>query len=349
MIFIAINSYIYTLTTGDPSRMLRFSVAPLIATLLASTAAQAQDLTVVAQPLTDWKAVYGTVEARDRIPARARIGGTLVELSVTEGDQVTAGQVLARIVDDKLDFQLAALSAQRTAVAAQLTNAEADLARGEELLKSGVTTTQRVDVLATQVDVLKGQIAALDAQAEVIRQQSREGAVLAPVAGRVLDVPVTRGAVTLPGEVIAVIGGGGTFLRIAVPERHAAALDAGDPIRISDAEGERDGTLARVYPLIEGGRVIADVDIADLPDSFVGARLQVRLPVARRTALLVPQSHITTRAGLDFIGLRTADGTALRSIVTGGTHLIDGTAMVEVISGLVAGDVVLPAAGAAHD
>ena len=72
-----------------------------------------------------------------RSPARARIGGTLVELSVVEGDEVTAGQELARIVDDKLDFQLAALSAQREALSAQLANAEADLQRGEDLLKNG--------------------------------------------------------------------------------------------------------------------------------------------------------------------------------------------------------------------
>ena len=67
----------------------------------------------------------------------------------------------------------------------------------------------------------------------MIRQQAKEGVVLAPVAGRVLDVPVTKGAVVMPGEVVAVIGGGGTFLRIAVPERHATALDAGDTIRIT--------------------------------------------------------------------------------------------------------------------
>jgi RND family efflux transporter MFP subunit len=287
--------------------MLRPTALSLLAALLSSIASPilAQQVTVVPTSLTDWKAVYGTVEARDRIPARARLGGTLVELSVTEGDEVTAGQVLARIVDDKLDFQLAALDAQRSALAAQLANAEADLLRGEELLKNGVTTTQRVDVLATQVDVLKGQIAAIDAQGEVIRQQSREGDVLAPVSGRVLDVPVAKGAVAMPGEVVAVIGGGGTYLRIAVPERHASALNTGDEIRISEAGGERTGTLARVYPLIEGGRVLADVDIADLSDAYIGARVLVRLPVGERQVLLVPADYVTTRAGLDFIGIQT--------------------------------------------
>ena len=78
----------------------------------------------------------------------------MVALSVAEGDLVEAGQELARIVDDKLDFQLAALAAQREALTAQLANAAADLKRGESLLKDGVTTTQRVDALRTQVDVL---------------------------------------------------------------------------------------------------------------------------------------------------------------------------------------------------
>jgi RND family efflux transporter MFP subunit len=320
--------------------------APL---LVLGAMAWADPLTLT--PITDWKAVYGTVEARDRSPARARLGGTLVELTVAEGDVVEAGQPLARIVDDKLDFQLAAIAARREAASAQLTNAEADLKRGEDLLADGVTTTQRVEALRTGVDVLKGQIAALDAETQVVQQQAREGVVLAPLAGRVLDVPVARGAVVMPGEVIAVIGGGGTFLRLAVPERHAGALEEGATIRLSDDGGDRTGTLARVYPLIEGGRVTADVEIADLHDTFVGARMLVRLPVGERMALLVPKAAIVTGAGLDFVGLETPEGIALRSIVPGQTHLVDGVELVEVISGLAEGDVVVPAteAGANHD
>lgn len=330
--------------------MIRPAVFVLAANLAIPTLPlSAEPLTMAPVTVTEWKAVYGTVEARDRAPARARIGGTLVELSVAEGDEVTAGQVLARIVDDKLDFQLAALGAQREALAAQLANAEADLQRGEELLKSGVTTNQRVDALRTQVEVLRGQIASVGAQAEVVAQQAKEGVVLAPVAGRVLDVPLTRGAVLMPGEVVAVVGGGGTFLRIAVPERHASALETGDVIRILDGEADREGKLARVYPLIEGGRVVADVEIADLPDAFVGARMLVRLPVGERAALLVPKADVVTRAGLDFIGVQGAGGPVLRSIVPGEVQVVEGVEMVEVVSGLVAGDLVVPAAEVSHE
>jgi RND family efflux transporter MFP subunit len=330
--------------------MLRFPSALLAFALFGSgSPALAEPVSVAVTTVTEWKAVYGTVEARDRVPARARLGGTLIALSVTEGDTVSAGQELARIVDDKLDFQLAALNAQRQAVLSQLANAEADLTRGEALLKDGVTTTQRVDALRIQVDVLKGQAATLDAQSEVITQQAKEGVVLAPIAGRVLDVPVTRGTVVMPGEVIAAIGGGGTFLRIAVPERHAAALTTGDRIRIFGSGEEQDGTLARVYPLVEGGRVVADVEIDGLSSRFVGTRMLVRLPVGEAEVLLVPRTAIETRSGLDFVGLQTSGGIGLRSIVLGQSHVIDGVEMVEVISGLVPGDIVVPAAEVEHE
>ncbi|MEZ5755840.1 MAG: efflux RND transporter periplasmic adaptor subunit [Paracoccaceae bacterium] len=320
--------------------MRRLSFISILAGLLG-TAALAETITLEPVTVTEWKAVYGRVEARDRIPARARLGGTLVSLKVAEGDAVAQGDVLAQIVDEKLGFQLSALDAQRSALEAQLGNARAELKRGEELLAQGVTTAQRLDALRTQVDVVTGQIAALAAQRQVVEQQAAEGAVLAPVAGRVLDVPVAQGAVVMPGEAVAQLGGGGIFLRLAVPERHAADLTEGDAIEIEGAEGAVEGRLVKVYPLIENGRVVADVEVAGLTDRFVDARVLVRLPVGERPALLVPESALVTRGGLDFVGI---EGAGLRTVVPGARIERDGVAMVEVLTGLKAGDAVMTVA-----
>jgi len=320
------------------------SAALLLFALLGSAAA-ADPVTLAPVSVTEWKAVYCTVEAKDRIPARARIGGTLVALSVAEGDEVMAGQELARIVDDKLDFQLAALAAQREALAAQLANAEVDLQRGEDLLKNGVTTTQRVDALRTQVDVLKGQIASLGAQADVVSQQAKEGIVLAPVAGRVLDVPQTKGAVVMPGEPVAVVGGGGVFIRLAIPERHARLLRSGASVDVAGEAGSgiaaTRGTLEKVYPQIENGRVIADVAVDSLPDTFIGQRVLVQVPVGERLALAVPQGAIITRAGLDFVAIATPGGAREIAIVLGALVETAGGLRREVLTGLQPGDRVI--------
>jgi RND family efflux transporter MFP subunit len=305
----------------------------IAAALIAPLSAAAQGLQPVA--VTEWKSVYGRIEARDRIPARARLGGTLVALTVAEGDTVAAGQELGRIVDEKLALRLRAVQAQADALQAQLTNAQVELQRGEDLLARGVTTVQRLDALRTQVDVLAGQIAAVEAEKLVVEQQAAEGAVLAPVAGRVLQVPAAVGAVVMPGEAVALVGGGGTFLRLAVPERHATALEEGDAIGIETPAGQAQGRLARIYPLIENGRVVADVEVQGLSDRFVDARVLVRLPVGERAALLVPETALQTRSGLDFVA--TTKG--LRAVVPGQRHTVDGVAMVEILSGLQAGDV----------
>lgn len=116
--------------------------------LLASPALAQQ--AVVPSVVTDWKAVHGRIEPRVALPARARIPGTLVELSVAEGDSVEAGQEIARIADDKLDIQIAAARSQRAALESQLANAILEQERNAALIERGVATRQQSDALATQ-------------------------------------------------------------------------------------------------------------------------------------------------------------------------------------------------------
>ncbi len=310
----------------------------LITSLLASGPLWAETFTLEPSPVTEWKSVYGRVETRETVPARARIGGVVQSLSVSEGDTVTAGQEIAVIHDDKIAFQIAALDAQIEALKAQLSTAETELERGQALVERGVATAQRLDQLRTSVDVVRGQIASTEAQRDIAVQQSSEGRVLAPGAGLVLTVPVTLGAVILPGEGVATIGGGGFFLRLAVPERHAAALAENAEIRITSEGQAATGRIAKLYPQITNGRVVADVEVEGLDTAFVDARVLVELPVGERAALLVPKDAVTTRAGLDFVTVEAGEGHAERAVVLGESTLKNGAEMYEVLSGLSAGD-----------
>lgn len=322
------------------------SLTALAAGLAAGTAALpavAATLELAPTRITEFKAVYGRVETRDTVPARARIGGTIVELLVSEGDAVAAGQRIAHVRDDKIAFQITALDAELRAQKAQLETAEAELERGQKLLERGVTTVQRLDQLRTQTDVVRNQIAATEAKRAVLYQQANEGEVLAPVAGKVISVPVTRDAVIMAGESVATIGGGGFFLRLAIPERHAATLKEGTEIQISSEGLHETGRLAKIYPQIENGRVIADVDVPALDTDFVDARVLVEVPVGERTALLVPSNAVTTRSGIDFVTVEMPAGEVERAVVIGRPIRHDGAEMIEILTGLAPGDtVVLP-------
>lgn len=300
--------------------------------------ASAAELELKPTTITEMKAVYGTVQARNYILARARTPGTLIDLAVTEGDVVKAGDIIARIKDDRLDFQVKAVDAELSGLKASLENASAELLRAQQLLKSGAGTSQQVDQLQTQVNVTENQIRSGEANRSVLLEQATQGAVLAPSSGTVLSVPATRSAVVMAGETVATIGGGGFFLRLAIPERHAASLKQGAEIRISSDGRTLKGTLAKIYPEIAGGRVTADVTVPNLDIRFVGGRLLVDLSVGERKALLVPAAAVSTRAGLDFVSVREGEATVERAVITGQHMPLDGADGIEILTGLAEGD-----------
>ncbi|MDJ0640167.1 MAG: efflux RND transporter periplasmic adaptor subunit [Paracoccaceae bacterium] len=306
-----------------------------------ASSASGETFEVSYQTVTEWKPVYGQVETRDRVPARARIGGSIVSLDVTEGDEVRSGGRVALIEDPKLTFQIEALDARLDALASRLETARSELARGEQLIERGVITSQRFEELQTAVSVLEGEITSLEAERLVIERQIEEGAVLSPEDGIVLSVPVSVGSVVAPGEAIAVVGGGGVYLRLSIPERHAADLAEGDVIEIGTVGELRQGTLAKLYPQIEGGRVQADVDVEGLDPDFIGRRLPVRLPVGERQAILAPEAALSRHGGLDFVTVETDEGPVERVVVPGGALQRDGTQWREILTGLGAGETVV--------
>jgi multidrug efflux pump subunit AcrA (membrane-fusion protein) len=177
----------------------------------------------------------------------------------------------------------------------------------------------------------------------VIQQQLDEGKVLAPTGGRILKVPLTSGAVLMPGETVATIAEGGFVLRLRVPERHARFLKTGDTVRVDGAElgeqGPRFGTIRLVYPQIEDGRVVVDAAVEGLGDYFVSERLRVWVSGGERTAIVIPSGFVTTRFGVDYVRLaengRTIEVPVQRGRELPRPDMPDG---LEILSGLKAGD-----------
>lgn len=305
--------------------------------LLAAAPAFAAEVEVRPLPVLETKAVFGRVETRDVVPARARIGGTLLSLTVTEGDAVKQGDAIAVVADQKLALQLNAADARIKALMSEQANARTEYDRARDLMARGAGTQQRVDQTRTAFDVFGNQIAAAQAERSVIVQQTSEGAVLAPATGRVLTKPVTVGGVILPGEAVATIAGGGFFLRLAIPERFAATLRVGTEVPVQGRAGQAEtlGRLVKIFPQIENGKVIADVEVGTLGTYFVGERVLVQVPVGTRQALAVPQAAITNRAGVDFVRLTTGADVA---VITGGVVQTSAGPRVEILSGLSTGD-----------
>ena len=310
----------------------------LMAGLLSTAAAQQ---TVTRQQVDDRKAVIATVEPIRELVARARIGGTIVALSVREGDQVAAGDRIALVVDPKLALQIQALESRIQAQSAAREQAQIDLTRIEQLRTSGTVSQAQLDQARTRLNMAERTYLALRSDREVVEQQATEGAVLAPASGRVLKVPVSVGSVVLPGETIATLATDNYILRLQLPERHARFMKAGDEVLVGsrglqqqDQETLRPGRVRLVYPQIDQGRVIADAEVGGLGDFFVGERTRVYVATGKRDALVVPAEVVYRRYGVSYVKLK--DGTEV--VIQPGLPVDGG---IEILSGLNEGDEVV--------
>lgn len=327
---------------------MRAGVVVAAALALFAQQARAQETFVVtSKTVADEKAVFATVESANVVPARTRIGGTVVALAVKEGDAVTQGQVVATIGDEKLALQMKSLDAQIAGLEAQFAQAQTDLTRGEDLFARGTLPKVRLDEARTAFNVASNALKARTAERSVIQQQVAEGSVLAPTSGRVLKKSVTAGTVVLAGETVASVTERNFILRLRVPERHARFLKAGDPVRIDGEElgksGALFGAIRLVYPQIEDGRVVADAAVAGLGDYFVGERILVWVSAGERTSFMVPGSFISTRFGIDYARIRKNGNTVIDVPVQRGRELPrpEMPDALEILSGLNAGDVLV--------
>ncbi|OUS14848.1 hypothetical protein A9Q88_13745 [Gammaproteobacteria bacterium 50_400_T64] len=323
----------------------------LLATFSASAAPRPYPVTQ--QTVYDLKSVFASVQSMDVTQGRARIGGTLVELLVDEGDIVEAGQKLALVRDAKQKLQIAAFESKLRSLNAQLKLAKTTLKRVSTLQKTGKASQAELDKAKTQVDVVTADIAALKLEQEVVREAQAQGDVLAPTRGRILNVNVTQGAVIMPGEPIADIAADNYILRLMLPERHARFIKKDDKVLVAERgmldistntnpntsnnasqATRREGIVSQVYPELDNGRVVADVQVDGLGDFFVGERVRVWVSTDQREAYVIPESYIHRRYGLSFVYL--SDGSEI--VIQPGSQLATG---IEVLSGLQNGDMLI--------
>lgn len=336
------------MTTSSTFRM---NAMVFAISVMASVSAVAEDATytVAVSLVEDQKAVFATVESVDVVSARARIGGTVTQLLVDEGSAVTAGQLIARVVDQKLALQAKSIDARIQSAVSQRDLAKTALARQEQLFSTGAVPKARLDESRSALEVAERALSAAQADRQVLEQTRTEGDVLAPSQGRILKVNVTEGSVVLPGEPVASMAAEAYILRLQLPERHAQFIRQGDEVKVAErglaaltsGSGQllRTGRILQVYPEIKQGRVFADVEVDGLGDFFVGERIRVWVGTGARDTIVVPQAYLYKRYGVTFAKLDDGHEVVVQPGLPITTTAQPGG--IEVLSGLEAGDILV--------
>jgi RND family efflux transporter MFP subunit len=327
--------------------------------------------------------VSGTLGADEEAEIGPKIPGRLTTLAVDLGDRVRRGQVLARLSPTDLELRVRqaenALQQARaqlglptngdgrvdpvdTAVvkqaAANLTQARLTEARMVRLLEQQLISQQDFEAAQAALQVAEARyqeavetartrqalVGQRTSELEIARQALRDSTVTAPFDGMIRERMAGVGDYVAVGQpVVALVRIDPLRLRLEVPEREAAGVRGGQPVRLTveGAPGTHEGRVARISPAIreESRTLLVEAEVPNpagrlRPGSFAKAEIVTQTD---EPAVLVPTSSVVSFAGIEKV-LGVADGKAVEKRVKTGRRAGD---RVEILEGTAAGDVVV--------
>lgn len=331
-----------------PKHLLVVAVAAIVLIVagfrwLAPREAHVATLVVEPAPAERILAVNGRIRPRLQIDIRPAIGGELIALPFDVGDQVQAGQVLARIDDAPETAAIAEAKALVEAQQAVLAQARRDLARYEAL---GEFISRR-DVEQRRLAVLEGERELKRRQASVVQaQEMRERRVLrAPFSGVILERPVDPGQVVGTDTILYRLADlTNPEVTVEVDEAYAVEVTPGLRALVSlpGIQEPVEAVVVHVEPRVDPATGARDVRLR-LKDAAIdapsGLTVTVNLVVEqRKSAITVPRSAIIDTGTRPRVRLVTDD----RTVTERAIGFIDWPAeRVIVTSGLKAGERIL--------
>ncbi|MGV8953696.1 MAG: efflux RND transporter periplasmic adaptor subunit [Cypionkella sp.] len=333
--------------------------------------------TVETRHLRDIVLASGLITPVQQIQVVPLIEGQPIEALLADvGDNVTAGQVLARLSTSTLTLQKAQLAASVASARAQIAQGQAQMLettssaaeaqrvadRTSALRKQGATSqaaadqaqaaavsaASRVAVATQTAEAAKAQLALVEAQIANLDLQLSRTEVTAPFAGEITARNAQLGAVaSASGQpMFTLIRDAALELRADVAESDLAQLQIGQSVEITlvGAAKPVTGRIRLVEPVIDAttrlGRVRIGFDDSSAIRSGMYAEASILVHEGDVTA--VPITALGSANGTNTV-LMVKDGAA--HTLTVQTGIRDG-GWVEITQGLSAGETVVTKAGA---
>jgi HlyD family secretion protein len=325
--------------------------------------------------------LIGSVVARNEVQLGFDVpdGYRIVEVDADQGDEVKAGQILARLATDRIDIQLAqnaatilkdeAAIAQAKSLIAQMqsaaTEASAALARANALGIGNVITQQIMDQRISAANAANAQVASAQAglsasEAERALAQSQRSehmltkdktTIRSPCDGVVLSRAAQVGQVVsgATGAMFRIARGGEFEAAVQVDEASLLQVKPGQTASVALADGSNvTGSVRSISREVDKANRLAEVRIAlDHPAAMSsGMFARADVETERHEGVVVPSSSIVFEGEISVVRVISGGKVQSRVIDTG---IVIG-AGTEITHGVAAGETIIRRAGAfVHD
>ncbi|PIE56771.1 MAG: hypothetical protein CSA34_02060 [Desulfobulbus propionicus] len=273
----------------------------------------------------------GTIEPWTRLQLKTKVHGAIAEVLVQEGDNVLAGQVLARLEKDDYTIALDAADA-----AYQL--AQATYARDQVMFRKKIISSANLDVSKTSLSTARSAL-------EQARLQLSRCEIKAPVSGVISRVDAEIGLLMSVGDpVLEILQIDRVKAVVGIPESDVAAVRQLAQAKITvTALGDAVFTGRRHFlaPAPENSAYLYRLELAVenpehrlLPGMFFRSRIIKRQV---KNALAIPLYAIVARGDKQYVFVANDQTVERRAVKIG---IIEGW-LVEITQGLDPGDRVL--------
>ena len=309
--------------------------------------------------------VDGSLEMPNKAYLSFGVAGTVIEVLVAEGDNVTEGELLARLDAPSLNSSMDMAELQVEIAEEQVKAARAQYEIADENLDKGVPGVSE-DVLELQADAAKAswmtaklnlEIAELGLESAELNLEKAE--IVAPFDGVVTGITITEGqeisTATLATSAVSLVDTSETEIRGFIDEIDVALVEIGQAASITfDALRDQEVTGEVVFVSLVGtvrAGVVSYATTITLEDPVAGLRdgmsATAEVIIERRDdVLLIPNRVIGGTLANPKVSVLTDGQIEEREITLG---LSDGI-NTEVASGLEEGEeVVLPASRERQD
>jgi RND family efflux transporter MFP subunit len=266
--------------------------------------------------------------------------GTILTVSVEQGDPVEEGQLLAELDDREVKARVAAVSARLDQAKAAYARAAADFRRYSELLEKNATTRERYESSKADFDSADAAVKAAQAAVDEAEIYVDYTEIRAPLSGVVAEKLAEPGDLALPGKPILTIQDPEDLrLEADVRESLVTHLSLGSTVTVLFGDPLNESIVTKIEERAPEADPIARTFRVKAPlggesEARAGNFGRLRFRTGERTALLVPPAAVRRIGQLETVRVLEEDRVRVRHVRTGRR---DGD-LVEVLSGLSAGE-----------
>jgi HlyD family secretion protein len=180
--------------------------------------------------------------------------GRIDEFTITEGQSVKTGQIIAKLNSQEFEKRLAELQAALGVSAERLALAETELARSKKLAATGAATGKELEEASADAAVVRAEAVKLKAEIQTVEWQIQQTAVRAPVDGVLFERLANVGSYIYSDsnrEIASIYDPAKLQIWVDVNQREVARLRVGQPVEVTlDAEPGRVfyGEVSRILP-----------------------------------------------------------------------------------------------------